>query len=313
MGSTGEEVQAKRKMRAENGVNYFLPTLRKAVHQIISKSLLKLQCWSDYLEWDEYLTQRLLMPLRDKSGFEDRLQEIRNAVEARKRAREGTADVYFFEIGLGCVSGKRYPQAAQDVQRNADAFIRKLNADYISGWNWRNDAGIEIQTCDNCPHGLGEFATKVFQPNEVIYSDEPSARGHLDRAERPPKPLEKDHDGNSVEVHRDEEQNFAQTARCENCRRDINNDEIEQRRGAQAAGASVFLCSCSNANIVVKKSFCLRDWRQEIQAQQGQQGVPDTQQQQAAEQPPPQPYAKSHYDHGTEGHCCWGSSPRWIS
>ncbi len=71
---------ARRKMRGDNGVNYFIPTLRMALHHTISKSLLRLQCWMDYQEFNRYLTQRVQMKDRDRVAIEQRLEEVGKVV-----------------------------------------------------------------------------------------------------------------------------------------------------------------------------------------------------------------------------------------
>lgn len=248
---------AKTKARGQNGVNYFIPTLRKALHHIISKSLFKMQCWEDYLVWDEYLTKRLLMPHRDKTAFIDRRKEVEDAVKSRIQDGEQDARIYFFEKRFGVVEGKAYPQTARDVDRGAEAFQNRVTEMYLRGWNRFADEMLEIRPWRD---GFGVFATRDITMDDVLYSDEPSARGHLDRTARPPI-FEKDHGV------RPGDQNFAQEPRCENCRRDIDLDTFRRRKTSQTENPNpqgpTFACACSDDSVVAKKYFCHRNWHQE--------------------------------------------------
>ncbi|KAJ6184771.1 hypothetical protein N7519_006072 [Penicillium mononematosum] len=139
-------------MRKANGVNYFIPTLRNALHSITSLSLAALNCWDDFEDHMQSQLQRPL-PYRDVRGW---------------------------------ISGaNKYPYDQADVRRESPYFINALNANIFTA---NASAGKSPQrTCrvqptftkDNSFNGLGVFAMRNIKTGTPIHYEEPVIRGNL--------------------------------------------------------------------------------------------------------------------------------------
>lgn len=240
-------------MRQSNGINYFIPTVRKALHHIMSLSLLALQCWKDYDAMDEYLPSRMQMSARDKDAFTDRSRSLESFVShSRSSRRNHHAEAYFlYEKYAGAAPGRTYPYSARDVDRTKGIFLEKIDEDILQG-SQEESSKLEIDKVGPTPV-LSVFAKEKIKAGEVIYVDEPSARGHL---------LLNHTRGNPE-------------TRCENCKAVIPNHDrkfykmlSEQNPRAIRNHEKRFLCPC----VFAKDShdevyFCVPQYQEKLDIQ----------------------------------------------
>ncbi|KAK2751942.1 hypothetical protein FQN55_008684 [Onygenales sp. PD_40] len=226
----GDMSREARLLRRPNGVNYFVPTLRKAIHHIISLSLLGLHCWSDYEAMEDYLTKRVVMPDRDAMAFKVRRDGMQNFIENKKRIKARNDEEYFFERHYGYVVWREYPYSARDVDRISPEFTEKINNDIIGGSLATTSNAPKITVHKDVDDDLAVYATETIPMGEVIYVDEPSIRGHLHPARREENPAHY----------------------CENCKKELPALVVEQQQmmtmQASIPGAynlTNLLCDCS--------------------------------------------------------------------
>lgn len=240
----GELPPAVRRMREPNGVNYFVPTVRKALHNIMSLSLKALQCWHDYDYMEKYLTQRVVMPDRDMKAFQARKVYTEDFVAKEKNRKWIHRKLFFFESRAGSISGRSYPYSAKDVHRTSEQFLEKLNREILvdSQLPWKR---FQIRKQDDSPGELGVYATEDISQGQIIYAEEPSVRGHLNVTRL-------------VDVRNG---HATKPDRCDNCRKRISGD-LERRyrnrrdRESIISGEHPHACACA---LVVDEPiyFCL--------------------------------------------------------
>ncbi|KAJ5339584.1 hypothetical protein N7452_006312 [Penicillium brevicompactum] len=219
-GCTDENIPSEvRRMRGPNGVNYFIPTLRNAIHNIISLSLVAMNCWDDFLAHMEEHRNRVLSH-RDAEIPNQRQIAVMPIIEDMKSRRlKPSADnppLYGHEWIRGCVSGEaRYPYEQTDVNREAAPFIAALNRNVFT---FSRDAALAARPCevrpavhsDGTSNGLGVFAVDNIAAGTVIYDEEPVIRGNLT-----PNLLDQGHNiTSSVWPH------------CDNCGLQIPQDQV---------------------------------------------------------------------------------------
>lgn len=183
-------------MRRRNGINAFVPALRRTFHHIISLSLIALEAWEDYEEMDRHLTLRLIQAGAHSKPFADRAESMKIFVDRKKEQRDRSRNLWDHEKRLGSVVARRYPQAANDVDRTDAGFLAKLNDNFIGGSQGANDDRRRLLVQTTGPSSLGVTASGEIKPGVLIYAEEPSVRGHLWRESRP-------------------------ESRCENCKRSL--------------------------------------------------------------------------------------------
>ncbi|KAJ5558296.1 Tetratricopeptide-like helical [Penicillium sp. DV-2018c] len=203
-------------MRKANGINYFIPTLKNALHSITSLSLAALNCWDDFTE---HMESHLRRPLsyRDVSIPRKRLivsAPVREEIERRRRnPSERHPSLYGHEWSRGWISGAdRYPYDKADVKREAPEFINALNANVFTVFPDRICQVQPITKADGSFNGLGVFATKDIQPGTVLHYEEPVIRGHLI-----PHDLQNDYSEHPLHA-----------PRCDNCQEKLELDHIER-------------------------------------------------------------------------------------
>ncbi|KAK2768732.1 hypothetical protein FQN54_000588 [Arachnomyces sp. PD_36] len=194
-----------KQMREPNGINYFIPTVRKALHNIMSLSLLGLQCWKDYAAMEEYLPSRMRMDASDTDMIKDRKSSLDEIVRSSVSSRWRDGSYYLYEKRAGYALGRLYPYS-EPVNRSIDAFLKRINEDILRASQARSTK-IEVKSIDG---DLGVFALVDINENETIYVDEPSVRGHLP-LNRPPK-------------------NSKRVVHCENCKREISSSDRKTTR-----------------------------------------------------------------------------------
>lgn len=202
------------RLREPKGVNYFIPILRKALHNIISLSLKALQCWADYGNMEEYLTQRLRMPYRDMWAFQKRKRATEEFVHWERSEKAADPSLFFYERQAGSISGRPYPYSARDVDRTSAPFLEKLNRELVG------DSQLPWKRCEVRPkYGTDElavYATVDIQPGQSIYAEEPSVRGHL----------------NTTRQDVVQKNQKTKPRLCENCHRNVQaklDDDINRR------------------------------------------------------------------------------------
>jgi hypothetical protein len=206
------------RMRKANGINYFIPTLLNANHNIISLCLASMHCWDNYeLHLAEH--KRRNLQFRDIEVPEKRkkvLDPIIQDMLARKEKPQGRyPSRYPHEWMAGCVSGRvRYPYQQTDVDRRDPNFLRVLNANVFPNANATMAAGglceARAKTRNGTPNGLGVFATGVIPAGSIIHYEEPVIRSHI-----LPNKLKGDKTNEKLDY-----------PRCENCKASISSQAL---------------------------------------------------------------------------------------
>lgn len=190
-------------MRRRNGINTFVPALRRTFHHIISLSLIALEAWEDYEEMDKHLTLRLIQAGPHSRPFANRAESMRKFVTRKKDQRDKSGNLWHHEKRLGSVVARPYPQAANDVDRTDAVFLDKLNDNFRGGLQGAKDDRPRLLVQQTGPSSLGVTASGVINPRVLIYAEEPSVKGHLLRELLPER-------------------------RCENCKRSLAEGSIRQ-------------------------------------------------------------------------------------
>ncbi len=234
---------AAQKMRKENGINYFVPHVRRSLHHIISLSLLALRAWEDYEEMDKHLPARLQQVDQYKAKFEQRQKEWRPYVEHTKEGRENkkgsNEEFWEHEERMGAIFPRPYPQAGPTIDRTSEAFLQKLNGIICHETNWPlridRDQGSGLRVCAN----------RDINEGEMLFAEEPSARSHLRRPT----------DGRPME------EEVSSETFCENCKRPISARDRAALEGLweglvndDQRGSHSVVCACLVADPHL--SFC---------------------------------------------------------
>ena len=194
------------RLRGPNGINYFIPTLRKALHNIISLSLAALGSWHDYQTMENYLKQRVIMPYRDASAF-DRRQNVLKEVGVDYQGRRSQERLFFNEKRAGNVNGaKEYPYEADDKDRTGNLPVSIMNRNLFKDFP---KCEVRANAEDN---SLSVVATQDIEKNTLIFAEEPSMRGHL----------------NVIRLPADKTWSDAQNPRCEHCRKLLGKDVLKR-------------------------------------------------------------------------------------
>lgn len=230
---TGEIMPTTKLLRCGNGVNYFIPTVRKALHNIISLSLSAISLWKDYSVMERHLKERLRMHYRDTSAFDRRQRVLEDAAAENEKHRKEER-LFFYEKRAGNVKGaKEYPYEAEDKVRVSlplDLMNRNLFGDFPK-------CEVRVNVDDKL---LYVTATEDIKKGALIFAEEPSIRGHLN-------------------VDRLEKDRNKPKARCENCRKEITSHTLNRyRRQAHAIrnGTHREACKCELQKDGIPLHFC---------------------------------------------------------
>ncbi|GIJ91509.1 hypothetical protein Asppvi_010475 [Aspergillus pseudoviridinutans] len=225
------------KMRQSNGINYFIPTLRKALHNIISLSLAALQAREDCKAMDKYLPQRVIMPDRDRRPFERR-NEVMEAYFEQSHNEKEARKLWFHESRAGKVSAERlYPYESCDKHRTDQDFLDELNQRLFGNnqalpWRKCKVKSVErLKPAKNSATALGVFATEKIKKGQMIFVEEPAMRGHLGVSRLPSDRCEYS----------------ARTPRCDNCYKELDAawpEEDQERIRKIKAGQDKAACKC---------------------------------------------------------------------
>lgn len=205
-------------MRRPNGINAFIPTLRRTFHHIISLSLLALEAWEDYEHMEQHLKLRTIQAGRHLEPFTERETFWKESIQRRKAEMAERDDLWDHEKRMGSIAVRRYPQAANDLNRTDDAFLSRLNSYFLTS----DQDGSSLRVQRQGPHGLGVTAGKDLGEGVLLYAEEPSVRSQLEQVQR------------------------RRTSRCENCQRRL------VIRRAFTPGQT---CACFHTDVPVV--FCL--------------------------------------------------------
>lgn len=225
-------------LRGPNGINSFMPTLRKALHNIISLSLVALGNWREYSFMEKNLQERLIMSHRDTSLF-DRRQRVLADTSDDYQLHRSRERLFFYEMAAGNVDGAtEYPYEAGDRDRTAsvpvDILNRKLFNDFPNCEVRANpdDSSLYVVAREDIPKG------------SVIFAEEPSIRGHLAKKRRPD-------DRNRLRERK---------PRCENCRKFIKKAALkryEDQADTVKNGGHPEACACA-LQVEEPMHFCSR-------------------------------------------------------
>ncbi|OXV05754.1 hypothetical protein Egran_06478 [Elaphomyces granulatus] len=233
----GELAPPVKRLREVNGINYFVPTLRKALHNITSLSLKALQCWHDYEKMEGYLTQRVEMDYRDKSAFERREKRTDMFLYAKMNERIESTSLYYYERFAGRISGRPYPHSKGNVDRSSQAFLDRVNLEVFG-----ENPQLPLKRCEirnSELEGLGVYAAQEITAGQILYVDEPSIRGHLNVTQRAEGPKQ-----------------------CENCRQSLHHsvDDIRKSNaGEETRDSAVCVCTFNEGEPI---AFCTTSFKQ---------------------------------------------------
>ena len=204
-------LRALRQTRSPEGILHFVPHIRRTIHHIVALDLLSLQAWSDWWKMDCFACGLEETRAEYAEPFLLRLQA--NTAHANRRNEDKENAITRGDIAkcAGSVSGRAFLQSAKDVDRTSEVFLATLNAGFMAPWPGKvdRDPTIEVRRKENGE--LGVFALKAFDRDELIHMEEPSVRGQVRGAwaflepgiAPPPVP-------------------------CENCRRDVPRNRIDE-------------------------------------------------------------------------------------
>ncbi|EZG03991.1 hypothetical protein H106_06212 [Trichophyton rubrum CBS 735.88] len=209
-------------LRRGNGVNSFIPLVRKAVHHIIVLSLLAMQCWEDYSATEPYLRTRLIMADRDKIAMTKRQGKLAKFIQEAGKEKRRDAREYFFERHYGFITCRQYPYDNYDAATALKQIADKLNADMIKKSQALVYRPAKIQV-DVDGGSLSVYAYEDIRKGTVIYVDEPSVRGHLQPLYKPSKHF------------------------CENCKRQLSTGGSPPSSPTENKAVQDPSCSCSNS------------------------------------------------------------------
>ncbi|KAI9880665.1 MAG: hypothetical protein M1830_001669 [Pleopsidium flavum] len=219
--------------RRANGINSFVPALRRTFHHIISLSLIALEAWEDYEEMDKHLIQRITQAGHHLRPFTERAEVMRQLVALKKEERDSKKNLWDHEKRMGSAVARRYPQSANDIDRTDGPFLAKLNDSFVNKWPGASENGPGLQVQPAGDSSLAVFASGHLERGVLIYAEEPSVRGQL--ARNPP----------------------SQPLRCENCKRQLLPADVERTTSdwlalsqeAKRENQQRACCACAAADV----------------------------------------------------------------
>ncbi|KAI9808269.1 MAG: hypothetical protein M1825_004726 [Sarcosagium campestre] len=270
----------KRLQTKSQGVPTFTAALSKAYHHIISMSLWACNAFYDYDAFDKRLTDRLIMNRLDHDSFARRYNSFsrchaQQQIERNRRANLGAnvgRSFWHHERDVGFIEASPFPQSGDPIDRLSATFVQTLNDEYIQGWEGDDSKywlRVEVLSVDrggvSTPRELCVVANQNIPKDTIVYADEPSVRGHLEKLLTPSEMAEKltvVDEGAIVEV-----QDYMpyergtpgpRKLRCENCKRVIPWKEVHEARQqyleAKNSGRNPEHCPCIFADPI--RFFC---------------------------------------------------------
>ncbi|KAK2750142.1 hypothetical protein FQN57_004638 [Myotisia sp. PD_48] len=218
-------------LRKPNGINHFIPIVRKSIHHLIVLSLLAMQCWEDYDTAESYLRTRLVMADRDLNAIQERRAKLYEFILGAKQRKQEDPYEYLFERHYGSITARPYPYE-DDVSKFRDTIARQATAGIFchSQADFFRPRQLEVKL--DSSNRFGVFAPHDIPSGSVIYVDEPSIRGNLH------SPI----------------QQASPKHRCENCRREVSPSTIPSSQSTCACGSQskTPLYWCAAPNPIVK-------------------------------------------------------------
>ncbi|KAI9792100.1 MAG: hypothetical protein M1816_003082 [Peltula sp. TS41687] len=177
-------------MTRDQGVPYFLLSVRKVCHHIMALSLRRLRAWDDAIALDKHLLSRSNLPVYDRDIIKNRVKEIEMIKwSIVHKSEEGEEDDEHpgeapaerpsqWVWRAGVIVPQPYPQAREDVDRTDKNFIGVLNQHYIQGWPGDDPANptLWVEAEEN-EKRLKVVANRSIKKGEILYAEEPNIRG----------------------------------------------------------------------------------------------------------------------------------------
>ncbi|RAL15617.1 uncharacterized protein BO97DRAFT_440999 [Aspergillus homomorphus CBS 101889] len=218
-------------LRAGNGVNYFVPTMRKALHNIICLSLMALQSWNDQAIFEDDLTNKIIMNDRDTQPFKRRQKMVRliqGEWERNKPLDYGRNHLYHEKHNGRSYGGTPYPYDANDTMRLPKTGEGEGLAAKASDFFVTKNASLPWKNCKIAMEREKRYmmvATENIAKDELIWVEIPAARGHLG-VKRPTLP--RDHTP---------ERKYT----CDNCQRPVTREDRQKQKDQHNAREA---CRC---------------------------------------------------------------------
>lgn len=175
------EMSPEAKLLRGIGIIAFTPTLELTIVNIITLSLLALQCWDDYDAMERYSVAKFDIARRQHAFLQpDQWTVDQEPLVGIRRSREQD-DILFHEKKAGaCPGGRKYPYDADDKDRYNKKFVDFINKNLPHGFPEKK-CEVGIRSIPGRPDRLtlGMFATQPIKKNELIFVSDPSMRGHL--------------------------------------------------------------------------------------------------------------------------------------
>ena len=219
----------KKLMIRDQGVPYFLLSVRKVCHHIIALSLRRLGAWRDATNMDVHILMRIRMPIYDRKAFRSRWKEgERNCFELRQQSQSHQRPQQWSERA-GAIVPKPYPQARDDVDRTDKNFIQVLNQHYIQGWPGDDPVTATLRVeADADEKRLKVVANRSIRKGDILYAEEPNIRGQRRKLANPNK-AQGLCDLDKLQPCRNPKGKPRQYF-CENCKRMLSGEEVDSAR-----------------------------------------------------------------------------------
>ncbi|KAI9800605.1 MAG: hypothetical protein M1833_003263 [Piccolia ochrophora] len=235
------------------GVPTFVTPIRKAYQHIIACSLYALEAYHDYLYWEMYFDKgRLIMDDLDANLYKNRYAIWSQVANKRIQERNDKLDdggLWEHEVDMGFIEAYRFPQEGEFWDRTDAISFPKINEDYLSGWS-KGAPNLIICSVDGMLPEFTVMAKENIPANTIVYAAEPNIRAHWERYLNDKESATEFKSTGSDFVDKLEDfwhhpgggggkiTNQAQfealkvppVRRCENCRRKIPWDEINEAR-----------------------------------------------------------------------------------
>ena len=217
----------------DQGVPFFLGPVRKAVHHVLSLSLVGCGAYVDAQAMDNYLLKRVIMPQKERRLFERRQKSLVDQIVKLKSRRMSFKDrLLSHERSVG------YHGRVDLANAGQPGVVAWLNEGLIPRCAPNRSDGplirVEVdQRAGRSGYGLKVVATRRIERNEVIHVEDPSIRGHLQSVYAGPKAEMSGVLRDLAQADRSltaTDDGDGQGYFCELCKRSIDSDSIRARR-----------------------------------------------------------------------------------
>ncbi|KAL5361609.1 hypothetical protein BJX96DRAFT_185371 [Aspergillus floccosus] len=176
-----DKISPETKLLRGTGIIAFTPTLELTIFNIITLSLLALQCWDDYDAMERFSVAEFDIARRQLASLRPDHWTVDQEPLARIRQRREPDDLLFQEKKSGaCPGARKYPYDADDKNRYNKKFVDFVNKNLADGFPEKKcEVGIRPIPGRPDRQTLGMFATQPIKKNELIFVSDPSMRGYL--------------------------------------------------------------------------------------------------------------------------------------